>query len=90
MGFIDRRPGGGPDINHYVTYKKIDNNWILFNNETVLYQKQIGSFHRIHLALYRKVTSTERYAIGLDEMSERQSETSKKARGKLCNTCDIH
>ena len=83
MGFIDRRPGGNRDINHYVCYKKIDNNLILFNDETVQYQKSIGSFHRIHLAFYWKLSNTEEYGIGLEDLSQRQSRTSKKATGNL-------
>ena len=83
MGFIKRRPGGGQDINHYVRYKKIDGNWILFNDETVQHQKLIGSFRRIHLAFYWKLSNTEEYGIGLEDLSQRQSRTSKKATGNL-------
>ena len=83
MGFIDRRLGGSQDINHYICYKKIDGNWILFNNKTVQYQKLIGSFHRIHLAFYRKLSNSEEYRIGLEDLSQRQSRTSKKVTGNL-------
>ena len=85
MGFINRRLGGSRDINHYVCYKKIDGNWILFNDETVQYQKSIGSFHRIHLAFYQKLSNTEVYGIGLEDLSQRQSRMSKKATGNLCS-----
>ena len=85
MGLIDRRLGGGHDMNHYVCYKKIDGNWILFNDHTVQYQKSIGSFHRIHLAFYRKLSTTEEYGIGLEDLSHRQSKRSKKATGNLCS-----
>ena len=83
MGFIDRRPGGGHDLNHYVSYKRIDGNWLLFNDKTVKYQKSIGSFHGIHLAFYQKLSTTHQCGIGLENLVERQSQTSKKAKGKF-------
>ena len=78
MGFINRRPGGHQYMNHYVCYKQIDGNWILFNDETIQYQKSIGSFHRIHLAFYQKLSTTEQYRIWLEDLSQRHSKLSKK------------
>ena len=70
-------------MNHYICYKKIDRNWLLFNDKTVKYQKSIGSFHRIHLALYRKVSSTDKYQIGLGNLTERTTRTSQRSKGNL-------
>ena len=67
MGFINRRPGGHQYMNQYVCYKQMDGNWILFNDETIQYQKSIGSFHRIHLAFYQKLSTTEHYRIWLED-----------------------
>ena len=83
MGFIERRPGGGRDMNHYICYKKIDGNWLLFNDESVKYQKSIGSFHHIHLAFYRKLSSTDEYEIGLGNLSKRTTRTSQRSKGNL-------
>ena len=70
-------------MNHYICYKKIDQNWLLFNDETVKYQKCIGSFHHIHLALYRKVSSIDEHKIGLGNLSERTTMASQRSKGNL-------
>ena len=52
VGFVDRHPGATKDTNHYVTYKLINDNWILFNDNLVQYQRNIGIVHRVNLVIY--------------------------------------
>ena len=74
--FVDRGPGGTKDMNHYVTYKLIDDNWILFNDNLVQYQRNIGIVHRVNLVIYRKSMETRPYSIGLCDLSKRQTSAS--------------
>ena len=40
---------------------------------------------RIHLAFYQKLSTTQEYGIGLEDLSQRQSKMNKKATGNLCS-----
>ena len=71
--FVDRQPGATKNMNHYVTYKLIDDNWILFNNNLVQYQRNIGIVHRVNLVIYQNSMETRPYSIGLCDLSKRQT-----------------
>ena len=97
VGFVDRWPGATKNTNHYVTYKLIDDNWILFNDNLVQYQRNIGIVHRVNLVIYRKSMETRPYSIGLCDLSKRQtsarsstscSETTKTAERSKSNLKD--
>ena len=73
VGFVDRWPGATKNMNHYVTYKLIDDNGILFNDNLVQYQRNIGIVHRVNLVIYQKSSETRPYSIGLCDLSKRQT-----------------
>ena len=73
VGFVNRRPGATKNMNHYVTYKLIDDSWILFNDNLVQYQRNIVIVHRVYLVIYQKSTETRPYSIGLCDLSKRQT-----------------
>ena len=76
VGFVDRCPGATKDMNHYVMYKLIDDNWILFNDNLVQYQRNIGIVHRVSLVIYQKSSKTMAYSIGLCDLYKSQTSTS--------------
>lgn len=71
MGFVDRCPGPTKETNYYVTCKLIDDNWILFNDNLVQYQRNLGVVHRVNLVIYQKSRDTTGYSIGLGDLSKR-------------------
>ena len=75
-GFVDRRPGPTKESNQYVICKLIDSNWILFNDNLVQYNRNIGIVHRINLVMYRKSMHTTAYHIGLSDLSKRSTSCS--------------
>ena len=57
-------------------YKLVDDNWILFNDNLVQYQRNIGVVHRVNLVIYQKSSKTRQYSIGLCDLSKRQTSAS--------------
>ena len=76
MGFVNRHPGSRKNQNHYITYKMIDKNWILFNDMLVQRQPNIGVVHLLNLVIYRQSSSTGPYSIGLSDLPQRQTKRS--------------
>ena len=59
-----------------MTYKLIDDNLILSNDNLVQYQRNIGIVHRVNLVIYRKSSETTPCSIGLCDLSKRQTSAS--------------
>ena len=90
MGFVDRCPGSRKDQNHYITYKMIDKNWILFNDMLVQRQPSIGVVHQLNLVMYRQSSSTGPYSVRLLDLSQRQTKRSAASSSDGMRNQDNH